>query len=385
MLLLSKPRSKPAVPFKTPAFLFGAACCIFVLMKTMRRQAHERSKMCKADENGDVVERSCPRGLTAIRHGHHLKLGHSTFPDGAPNLSDMGERQVGGHKTSDGKAGMLTHPPNLILKPGQSKTRFLREVAFYEEVEARRAGNGSLTLQPLYGLERFLSTYCGVVQLGNWGSTDTTRSLAACHSGDFLVFLDATAGMTLPCVLDIKIGRRTFEPDASETKRRKEFAKYPRQGEAGFRFVGSRVFCRRSDDSVSDDAKGAGKYITVGKKACLAVPPEEGLSFLRKFFVGGLRDPLDRARVIAEIAKRISELVSSFQQQTTFTFTSSSVLVIYDGAHSRGDNPSKEMPAVDVRFIDIAHVRPADGEVDESTLFGLQRLEGLLNALHFEI
>ena len=42
-----------------------------------------------------------------------------------------------------------------------------------------------------------------------------------------------TAGMARPCALDLKIGRQTYEPDASAEKQRKECKKWPRQEVAG--------------------------------------------------------------------------------------------------------------------------------------------------------
>jgi 1D-myo-inositol-tetrakisphosphate 5-kinase/inositol-polyphosphate multikinase len=363
--------------------LIGACCAIGAIIYVSRRKrlSQQRESEKHHDHNKaalDVAKVACPRGSAAVKHGHHLKRGLLTFPDGAPKATDMGEQQVGGHKTAEGKVGMLLHPPNFVLKAVQSRSRGLREVGFYEEVEARRGD--SRALESLCGLERFFPQYHGVVQLGLKERNEQGKNLPPCPSGDFLVCLDATAGMRRPCVIDIKIGRVTFEPDSSTVKREKELAKYPRQSEAGFRFVGSRVF-RRSHAHDFD----RGEFITVGKKVCLTVAPEEGLSFMRDFFTAGIPDAVARASAVGEVAARVRELTSSFESQVEFTFTSSSVLIVYDAAADDDDCGAHTPTTVDVRFIDFAHVRAAHGRVDESTLFGLQRLRGLLLELHAEL
>ena len=42
----------------------------------------------------------------------------------------------------------------------------------------------------------------------------------------FLILENITQGMTAPCVMDIKIGARTYGPDATELKIRQEDSKY---------------------------------------------------------------------------------------------------------------------------------------------------------------
>jgi hypothetical protein len=49
------------------------------------------------------------------------------------------------------------------------------------------------------------------------------------HDADqrhYLVLEDLTQGMRRPCVMDIKIGARTYGPDASPAKQRQEDSKY---------------------------------------------------------------------------------------------------------------------------------------------------------------
>ena len=57
----------------------------------------------------------------------------------------------------------------------------------------------------------------------------------------YLHLEDLAKGFKGPCVADIKIGRITYDPDATPKKRATEEAKYPPQKVLGFQFRGMRV------------------------------------------------------------------------------------------------------------------------------------------------
>ena len=55
------------------------------------------------------------------------------------------------------------------------------------------------------------------------------------NSGDsYLLLEDLTRGFQRPNVIDLKIGTQTFDPLASEIKRKKEIAKYCNMQDLGF-------------------------------------------------------------------------------------------------------------------------------------------------------
>lgn len=58
---------------------------------------------------------------------------------------------------------------------------------------------------------------------------------------EFLELEDITYPYKKPCIMDIKIGQVTFDPDAEESKKLKESIKCPSQKELGFRILGYRV------------------------------------------------------------------------------------------------------------------------------------------------
>jgi len=123
--------------------------------------------------------------------------------------------QVGGHS-------WYAHDREILPKTSSICNRGIREVTFYEQCLHR--GDGVEQLQP------FLCDYHGVIVLGT----------NACEQ-HYLVLDDCTNDMARPCALDIKLGTRTTEPNASLKKQRKQLAKYPPQTELGCRLVGMRV------------------------------------------------------------------------------------------------------------------------------------------------
>lgn len=60
----------------------------------------------------------------------------------------------------------------------------------------------------------------------------------------FLTLKDITDGMAEPCVMDIKIGKRTWDPVATPEKKAKEELKYAESKRTyGFCITGFQVYC----------------------------------------------------------------------------------------------------------------------------------------------
>jgi len=335
-----------------------------------------------------VTEHACPVGLRAVQAGFHLRRGALSLAHTKGQMAtEMGDKQVGGHLASEGKKGMLLLASRYLLKPVQSGKRRQREASFYEEIEELRANGDVATAAQLCGLDGFLSSYHGAVRLGAYHKVEyaamgdvseqnMARRQELSEEDVYLVFSDATSGMKFPCVMDVKLGQRTYEPDATSDKIERELRKYPRQAEAGFRFVGTRVF-----------TEGSSVAVKVGKKEYQRVMPEGSLGVLRGFFRAGLgKQPLPQQRfIVAAIHAKVCELERCFTQQTRFAFTSASLLIVYDAAPSMGQSTTEEASLIDVRLIDLAHVRHGRGEIDESTLFGIQRMRSLLAGILTEL
>lgn len=57
----------------------------------------------------------------------------------------------------------------------------------------------------------------------------------------YLKLEDVTRRFLQPCIMDVKIGRRSYDPFASKEKREEQISKYPLMEEIGFLLLGMRV------------------------------------------------------------------------------------------------------------------------------------------------
>ncbi|KAH9085849.1 hypothetical protein Ae201684P_005547 [Aphanomyces euteiches] len=136
-------------------------------------------------------------------------------------LEDM-EHQVGGH------ACMKLYRGH-VLKPFQSKNRGERELAFYESVP---------TDVP------FVPAFYGVIRLPSTDEDGPRR---------YLQIKNLLGGMIHPCIMDVKVGTKSYEPTASRDKIALEIAKCPLQATMGFRLQGIKVYWDSKQEHVSYD------------------------------------------------------------------------------------------------------------------------------------
>lgn len=143
------------------------------------------------------------------------------------------ENQVAGHTFQDSAEaiGMLKSVhEGRVFKPLTKPKCAEREKHFYETVSKVSAASGSgdptlLELKPLVPVYHG----CCVMRVRE-------------KNVEFLKLNDITYGMEEPCVIDIKIGRRTWDPLATEEKRLVESSKYVRTKEnVGFCIPGFQV------------------------------------------------------------------------------------------------------------------------------------------------
>jgi 1D-myo-inositol-tetrakisphosphate 5-kinase/inositol-polyphosphate multikinase len=143
----------------------------------------------------------------------------------------------------------LTHKTTgHILKPAQRELRGQREIDFFESIfdmrtkgaELResdnRVDNNNETRDAtsrwniMRQLARFVPTFYGARTVHVFGTAHT-----------FLEMEDITARFRQPCILDVKIGAVTWDPEASVDKVQYETMKYPLGQQLGFRLLGIRV------------------------------------------------------------------------------------------------------------------------------------------------
>ena len=115
-----------------------------------------------------------------------------------------------------------------------------------------------LTYEALHGLAEYIAEYHGVLKL----EPDTQAAWGA--GPEYLVFSNKDQDFVKACVMDVKIGTQTFEPNAPADKQARDLAKYPRQAEIGFRLIGMRVLTYDGTDG-TDGSGGASEPTFIAK------------------------------------------------------------------------------------------------------------------------
>ncbi|CAI5682686.1 unnamed protein product [Oreochromis niloticus] len=211
--------------------------------------------------------------------------------------------QVAGHKYGVDKVGILQHPDGTVLKQLQPPPRGPREMQFYSMVYAEDCCDPCLL-----ELQTYLPRY-----YGTWSSPDRPNDL-------YLKLEDVTRHFIKPCIMDVKLGQRSYDPYASQEKREQQIRKYPLMEEIGFLVLGLRVYkvCTDTFDSY-DQHYGRGLVKDTLK---------DGLS---KFFHNGVS--LRKDAVAASI-HRVQRILRWFESQHQLTFYASSLLFVYEGLPS---------------------------------------------------
>ncbi|XP_030631316.1 inositol polyphosphate multikinase [Chanos chanos] len=208
--------------------------------------------------------------------------------------------QVAGHKYGVDKVGILQHPDGTVLKQLQPPPRGQREMQFYSKVYADDCCDPCLL-----ELQQHLPKY-----YGTWSSPDTPTDL-------YLKLEDVTRRFQKPCIMDVKIGQRSYDPFASQEKRDQQIKKYPLMEEIGFLVLGMRVYKVGSDNfDTYDQHYGRGLVKDTIK---------DGLS---KFFYNG--ENLRKDAVAASIVK-VKKVLQWFEGQSQLNFYASSLLFVYEG------------------------------------------------------
>lgn len=320
------------------------------------------------------------------------------LPPGTKPLAN----QVAGHKYGEGKTklGCLQHEDGTVLKPVQGPPRGQREMDFYTTAFDENCSNNTLI-----NLRQFVPKFSGIVQCSDNPNVSYLKLENLMHR------------LSKPSVLDIKMGQRTYDPEAPPEKIALEVAKFPPVMKLGYQLSGMQVF-----DPVLNKTVKYDKYYC--KKLFEDTMVTQGLG---KFF---LIDKGMRKDVLKVVVEKLKGLETWFLEQRIYAFYASSILIVYEGEvrHKpdsttsvkadqtsseknrentlrsnsplteneaedttksidslhivNGDigakiplkrNEDSENPLVEIRMIDFTHVFPSQEE-DSNYLFGLQNL-----------
>ncbi|XP_018801534.1 PREDICTED: inositol polyphosphate multikinase [Bactrocera latifrons] len=324
--------------------------------KVSTKMTEKHTNICAASE---LVEIQLPAGFAAM------------------------ETQVAGHTFDTSSLGLLQDNGGCVLKPLGKPECGEREKSFYENLQEAEKSNDSNVLQLL---SSFVPKYYKTVTL-----------VVNNRQHTFLKMEDLTKGMRKPCIMDIKVGKRTWDPMASEEKRCVEEQKYVRCKQVlGLCIPGFQVYTHK-DRKVLRFSKEYGKNLdSDGFRATIAL-------FINA--QNGVFRPL-----VFEILKQLYRIREWFKMQTLYNFYASSLLIVYDyeqlekfllpnDAHqgngisqlTNGDlenNGSVNLNAqestaykssdahwVKVKMIDFAHVFPTTNQsLDTNYIFGLENL-----------
>jgi 1D-myo-inositol-tetrakisphosphate 5-kinase/inositol-polyphosphate multikinase len=342
--------------------------------------------------------------------------------------------QVGG--VSDRKKPVLTLAPDYVLKPVNTDHRGVREIAFYEAIKIlqteknmqqtyasflsvaspdhRRSKNAfgewldTLAMavaisvndefvldaekrlrklrkalkkeaEILRQLVKFSPKYYGVLgQQEVWsdseyGLTDST----------YLLLQDLTINFSKPCVMDLKMGCQSYEPDADEGKKQLEISKYPQQAEFGFRIVGMRMY---DPTHAEADEKG---FRYFGKAFGRSLHTRDKVvGAFRTFLNAGIENGGDanggggngnqsslmnsRKRTISNLLVQLRQLRRWFDENKSVKFYASSLLIVFEGDRTR------EMECI--KMIDFGRVRREAGG-DLSYQYGLNQIKSILTEI----
>lgn len=243
------------------------------------------------------------------------KVADSLPPDGAKIL----DTQVGGHRYGKHgrKMGMLDRGNGIVLKALQNPPRGTRELKLYQTTFAPSCKD-----KELFELRHFLPLYYG---------TEVIDEVT------FLVMDNLVHRFPRPNVLDLKMGRVTWDPEASAEKKLHEESKYPPLKDLGFQLTGMMMH---------DPAKNVAEHFT--KDYCRGITAQTMLTDgLGKFF--GLCRPAGlRKDVVSRLLLKLRSIEAWFQVQHRYAFYASSLLIIYSSSEdsTRNSPPTVCSPLV---------------------------------------
>lgn len=258
------------------------------------------------------------------------------------------DHQVAGHQAHEGKLGPLVDGSGRFYKPLQSDDRGTQEVAFYTSFSSnQRIPDHIRQYFPLFHGTQLLE--------GSDGSGLQPH----------LVMQDLMFDFQKPSVIDIKIGSRTWYPQAAENYIQKCLKKDRDSSsvQLGFRISGVKVFATKEL-----------AYWKPSKEQVKSFTADDVRMVLRKYVSSNPSSDSDPDSNFASlvyggsngILAQLLELKAWFEDQTIFHFYSASILMMYEK-----DAMETGKSGAQVKLVDFAHVVEGNGVIDHNFLGGL--------------
>lgn len=267
--------------------------------------------------------------------------------------------QVAGHTNEK----MLTYR-GLVLKPIIKPLYFFRELALYTKLNDA-GSHWTQSLKPFtaefFGL--YIAKRATVVTNEDDNNSKKDRNSLETFLERNLVYLgleDLSRSFVKPCIMDIKMGTQTYEPNANEAKKRKEVIKCPYQSETGFRLVGLKAYDVRCD-----------KYGWLSKHFGRRIEPSMAFAALALCFFDGV---CIRRDVVTVAIQKLERIHLWFKSQNSVHFYCSSILIAYDGflgesysrKHFRGEDGHHFLKSLPGHFPPTHEKADLGGEEQES-------------------
>ncbi|CAF3988683.1 unnamed protein product [Adineta steineri] len=274
------------------------------------------------------------------------------LPELPPDTKPL-QHQISGHFYGNPKTkfGILQRcSTGVVLKPFINEVRGECEWHFYNDAFSDQAPENFYALRP------FLAAPLGIYQY---------------NEINYLVLENIVQKFVHPCIADIKIGRITYDFQASKEDIEKCHRRYPPLNEVGFQLLGWQNYNSRTNLYDYHD-KTCGRSLT-----------KEEIIYAIAHFYGAPRS--DHRKIVRLVLERLTILEHIMTKQQGLVFICSSLLIVYEGENDNEINLSSE-PKFDIRVIDLCKVFKVEQYVDrtgldDNFLYGLRSYMNYLRRL----
>nr|CAD7446717.1 unnamed protein product [Timema bartmani] len=229
----------------------------------------------------------------------------SEGPSLPPGITVL-DNQVAGHSftKADSSLGILKHTDGSVLKPILKPGPGAREIQFYKNLQQ---STDPVSVE----LRGFVPEFRG-----------TTTVTVNGRDVECIVLENVTNEFVEPCIMDIKIGRQTWDPEASSDKIETEKAKYAdSRKEYGFCIPGFQVY-----------RMSTGKVIRLGKDYGKKLNKETIKDALKLFL--NADSGLNR-HLLLQLLSKLWRILRWCRRQRRYRIYASSLLLMYDARRLR--------------------------------------------------